>query len=159
VAKEPVDQKHTRENRCKIEIGLHMRPEPLRRDTYKVPVLKTEIPEFKKEPKNGRPKKQDGKFSRPPQNKTVVPPPPQEAIQKNNKPIPGKGIGVCIERRDVMKSSPKGENDRTEAEKDHQFADEAGCHKTKKLPALRTEKLAAGHALSLRAVLRNRIAV
>jgi hypothetical protein len=56
VAKEPVDQKHTRENRCKIEIGLHMRPEPLRRDTYKVPVLKTEIPEFKKEPKNGRPR-------------------------------------------------------------------------------------------------------
>ena len=96
MAKESVDQKHTRKHGCKIEICLHVGPEPLGRDTDIIPVLQTEIPDFDEEPQYCRPKEKDGKFSRPFQNEAVVTAPTQEAVEKQYESLPGEWIGVGV---------------------------------------------------------------
>ena len=128
VAKEQVDQKHTGEHCCKIEIGFHVRPESIGRYTNKIPVFETEIPDLEEEPKYRRPKEKDCKFAWPFQDQAVVPAPPQEAIEKQNESIPGEWIGVGVEGRDVIGSAPKGENDCQQAENHHQYADGAIGH-------------------------------
>ena len=114
-----------------------MRPEPIGRDTNKIPVLQTEIPEFEEEPKYRRPKEKDYKFAWPSQDQAVIPAPPQEAVEKQNESIPGEWIGVGVKGRDLMRSAPKGQNDCHHAENHHQYANESDHVKSLVVPDLK----------------------
>ena len=126
--KKAVYQKHAGQDRCKIKIGLDMRPQPFGGDTCKVPVLKTKIPNFKEKPKNGRPEKKCNEFAGSSENEPLVPAPPEETVKKDYKAVPAKRVGVGIERKNIMSRAPKGQNDHCQARNHHQFADDTRDH-------------------------------